>query len=261
MGLARVRVRRERPRALAWAVALALTMLAVYLITLPRSEAPDSLFASATVTRALTLPPVDAWCVSLARCDTPEEARVRAAALTDRGAAGVAARWDGAWLALAAAYDSQREAERVAGRIREEAGAPAEVVRLTAPAVGFNVTAPEAQLDDLSAADELLRSEADRLGALARQLDRGEVSAEAARTLCAVAAGEARGRLRALKRWPGADEDALCGALVHRLDVLAGLLDAAATAAPCPAATLSAHLRAAQLETLTATAIWQREQG
>ena len=104
MGMTRVRVRRERPGTLAWAVALALTMLAVYLLTLPRAEKSDSLFASATVTRALTLPPVDAWCVSLARCDTPEEARVRAAALTDRGAAGVAARWDGSWLALAAAY-------------------------------------------------------------------------------------------------------------------------------------------------------------
>ena len=50
------------------------------------------------------------------------------------------------------------------------------------------------------------------------------------------------------------------GDFVRRLEALTGLLDAAVSAAPRPTAALSARLRAAQLEILTATAIWQREQ-
>ncbi len=261
MSMTRVRVRRERPGALAWAVALAATMLAVYLLTLPAKRKSDSLFASATVTRALSLEAVDAWCVSLGRRDTPEAARALAATLADRGAAGVAAELDGAWQALGAAYDDRREAERVAGRIRAEAGLDAAAVRLYAPAVNLRVTAPEAQLDDVAAADALLRGQAAQLGTLARQLDRGETTAEAVRALCAVAASQVRERARSLRRWPERDEDRLCAPLAGLLETLSGLLDGPVSAGSATTAALSGLLRAARLETLLRLAAWQGSLG
>lgn len=255
MALTRVRVRKERPSALAWAVALALTALAVYLLTLPRAEEGDSLFASARVTRRLELAPVEAWCVSLARCDSPEAARIRAAGLTDRGAAGSVAELDGAWQVLGACYASQRDAQRTAERLRAREGMDASAVRLSVGAVSLRVTAPEAQLDAVAAGEALLRDQQERLGEIALQVDRGEAEPEAARALCAVAGSEAAEAARALGRFPGDDE--LCRGLAALLESRAALLDAVVGAGNRPAAALSGLIRCAQLEGLLGQVAWQ----
>lgn len=261
MAMARVRVRRDRPGAAAWAVALAATMLAVYLLTLPVREKSDSLFVSAPVTREMALGRLELWCVSLGRCGTAEEARILASGLSERGAAGVAADLDGAWQALGAAYGTQADAQRVAARLRDEAGLDAAALRVGAEPATLRVTAPEAQLDDVSAADALLREQIAALGTLASQLDKGEASAEAARTLCAVAASQARERARLLRRWPQADSDALCAPLAAQLEALSGHLDAAVNAGSRPIAALSGLLRAAQLEAFIGLVEWQSGYG
>ena len=255
MALARVRVRRERPTALAWAIALAVTALAVYLLTLPRPEESDSLFASATVTRQLTFGPIETWCVTLAERDTPESARLAAAGLTDRGAAGCVARHGNSWQVLGACFDSEREAGRTAERLRTAEGLEAGVTVLAAGEAVLRLTAPEARLDALTSGDALLRSQHARLGTLAAQLDRGEVSPEAVRALCAVAAGEAAGVAKALERHGLASEAcaSLAAALRDRADMLgSGFISDAAL----PRATLSGRLRCAQIEGLLAHIAW-----
>ena len=259
MAMTKVRVRRDRPSGLAWAVALALTALAVYLLTLPRAEEPDSLFASARVTRQMEAPPLEAWLVSLARCDTREAARVCAAGLAARGAAACGTELDGAWQVLGACFDSAREAERQAARLRAEEGLDASPVRLWADGTSLRVTAPEAQLDAVAAGLELLRRQNRELGALATQVDRGEAAPEAARALCAVAAGEAGGAARALTRFP--QDDRLCPGLEALLTARASMLEAV-SGANCPAgAALSGLIRCAQVEGLLGLAAWQAALG
>lgn len=260
MALTRVRVRRERPTALAWAIALAVTALAFYLLTLPREEEPDSLFASAAVTRQLTFGPIEVWCVTLAERDTPEAARVAAAELTDRGAAGCVARGGKGWQVLGACYDSEPEARRMAARIRASEGLEAGVTALAAGEAALRLTAPEAQLDALSAGDALLRSLHARLGTLAAQLDRGEASPEAVRALCAVAAGEAAGAAKALERAGRGSE--VCASLAAALRERARMLgDGFIGDASLPRATLSGRLRCAQIEGLLAHIAWQAARG
>ena len=255
MALTRVRVRRARPSALAWAVALAVTALAVYLLTLPRAEESDSLFASARVTRRLELPSMEVWCVSLARRDTPEAARICASGLAARGAAACVAELEDAWQVLGACYDSRREAVRTASRLRDEAGLDAAAVCLSAGAASLRLTAPEAQLDAVEAGLALLREQHARLGELALRVDRGEAAPEAARTLCAVAAGEAAEAARALERFAG--DDRVCPGLTALLAARASMLEAVSRSGGLPAATLSGLIRCAQIEVLAEQAAWQ----
>jgi len=250
MGMARVRVRRERPTAVALAVALCVTMLVVYLLTLGGRgpDAVQSVAAAPRVTRQVAFEALEGWCVCMARCDSPQEARLRASAWVSRGSAGYVAELDGAWLVLGAVYDGRREAERVAKRLADEAGIPAQTLRLEAARLTLRVTAPEAQIEAIAGADALLGSQGGRLGELALQLDRGEIGPDAARALCAVAATEASAAEGALAGIPGAADNALCAALIGRLDTLAQLQQVAAEGEGLPAATLSGMLRCAQVD-------------
>ena len=122
MNRTRVRVRRDRPGAAAWAIALVVTMLVVYLLTLDaaRPDVVESVSAAPRVTREIAFEPIEGWCVSLCDCESAEAARIQASAYTSRGAAGYVARVNGVWHVLGAAYETRREAERVAGKLRKE---------------------------------------------------------------------------------------------------------------------------------------------
>ena len=250
LNMTRVRVRRERPTALAVAVALCVTMLVVYVLTLD-AKGPDvvqSMAAAPRVTREITLEPLSGWCVSMARCNSQQEARLQASAWVGRGAAGCVRELDGEWRVLGALYDSRKEAERISKRLTDDEGIPAEAVPLEAKGIKLRVTAPQAQIEAVAGADALLRTQTRQLGSVALQLDKGEINADAARALCALAATEARETAGALAAIPGAGENVLCAGLMERLTELAQMQDTVAESALGDATALSGMLRCAQIE-------------
>ena len=251
LNMTRVRVRRDRPTALAWAVALAVTMLVVYLATLEaaRPDVAESVSAAPRVTREIEFAKLEGWCVSMARCDSAEAARLQASGATARGAAGDVAELDGAWHVLGALYDSERDARRIAARLKKDADIDAQVLRLEANGLKLRVTAPQRQIDAIAEADRLLRAQARQLGEIALQLDRGEIDDEGARTLCAMAASEAANAAAALDAIPGAAENRLCAGLIARLESLRSMQDAVAKAVRTGGASLSGLMRCVRIET------------
>ncbi len=250
MGVDRIRVRRERPTALAWAVALCVTMLLVYVLTL-NAGGPDvvqSMAPAPRVTRQIAFEALRGWCVSMASCDSDQQARIAASAYSGRGAGGYVARLNGRWAVLGAVYASEKDAARIVKRLRDDEGIPAEAVRVEAERVKLRVTAPQAQIDAIAAADALLREQTARMGEIALQLDRGEIRPDGARTLCAVAAEDAAAASRTLSGIPGAAENALCAGLIRRLDALSDMQKALSAATSEKGASLSGMLRCAQIE-------------
>ena len=250
MSMTRVRVRRERPTALALAVALCVTMLVVYVLTLEVKgpDAVESMAAAPRVTKEIAFDDLSGWAVSMAACDSPQAARLQASAWVGRGAAGCVRELDGAWHVLGALYDSRKAAERAAKRLSEEEGIPAEAIPLEAKGLTLRVTAPAAQIEAVAGADALLRQQGARLGEAALQLDRGELTCDAARALCALAATEAGRQADALAAIPGAPENRLCAALIALLWDMADMQRAAADATRADTAALSGMLRCARIE-------------
>ena len=244
-----MRVRRERPTALAWELALCVTMMVGYVLTLNagKPDVVESMAAAPRVTREIQFEALTGWCVCMARCDSDQAARLAASAYSHRGAGGYVTPLDGGWAVLGAVYDSERDAARIAQRLSEEAGVPAEAILLEAAPVKLRITAPQAQIDAIAEADALLRQQGGRLGEIALQLDRGELHPEAARTLCAVAAEEARGAAQALSAIPGAADNALCAGLIARLAALADM-ESTLSESLEQGASLSGMIRCAQIE-------------
>ena len=250
MNMARVRVRRERPSALAWSVALCVTMLVVYVLTLNASK-PDvvqSMAAAPRVTKEIEFEALTGWCVSMASCLSDQEARLAASVYGSRGAGAYVANLEGAWRVLGAVYESERDAQRIARRLSSEEGLAAEAIRLEAPSVKLRITAPQAQIDAIAAADALLREQTRQLGQVALQLDRGEIRPDGARTLCGLAAQDAAEAGRTLSGIPGAADNALCAGLIGRLDTLSEMQSALAASTGEKGATFSGMLRCAQIE-------------
>ena len=219
MGAARVRVRRERPTGVAVAIVLCVTMLMVHGLTL-NMKGPDvvqSMAAAPRVTRQIEFEKLEGWCVAMARCQSQQEARLQASAWTGQGAAGYVTELKDGWAVLGALYDTRKEAERVARRLREDEDIPAEAGQLAADGLTLRITAPQ-------------------------------IGADAVRALCAMAASEAGEAARGLAAVPGAGENALCAGLIERLDALAELQQAVADSEGPTGASLSGMLRCAQLE-------------
>ncbi len=253
MNMARVQVRRERPTALAVAVALCVTMLIVYVLTL-NVKGPDvveSMAAAPRVTRQIEFEPLEGWCVAMARCDSEQEARLQASAWVSRGAAGYVTPWESGWAVLGAVYASERDALRIARRLSEDEGLTAETLHMKAEGMTLRITAPQAQIDAVAAADALLRRQADQLGSVALQLDRGEIGPDAARTLCALAATEGGDAAKAIGAIPGAADNALCAGLYQRLLSLSEMHRTIAESTRAGGASLSGMLRCAQVACFT----------
>ncbi len=257
--MTRIRVRRDRPTPLAWAVALCVTMLAVYVLTLDIGgpDVVESMAPAPRVTREIGFDALEGWCVCMARCDTDQEARLRASATVNRGAAGYVTRLEDGWAVLGAVYESEKDARRIAARLADEADIQADVVPVRARAVKLRITAPQAQIDAVAGADALLREQTRTLGQMALQLDRGELRPDAARTLFAVAAGEAKEAAEALSAIPGAGENALCAGLIGRTEALGGLLEALSAQSGSGGAAYSGMVRCAQLENFVKQAEFQ----
>lgn len=222
--MAKVRVRRDRPTALSWAVALAVTMLAVYLITLsavPQAEdAAGSAVRGERVTLEATLEGVEMYFADLGCHGDAGEARIAAAQLAQRGAAGVVWTDAAGSHVLGAAYELEADAARIAARLADRESLAADVLRLSAGPVTLRITAAKADAEAVVQADKILRAQLAQTAGMALQVDRGELPAASARTLAAVSASELDGARRALAAIPGGADDAVCVGLTARLEAL-----------------------------------------
>lgn len=248
--MTRMQVRRERPTPLALAMALCVTMLIVYVLTLNpgKPDVVESMAPAPRVTRQIAFEPLEGWCVAMARCASEQEARLQASAWVGRGAAGYVTRLEDGWAVLGAVYASEKDARRIAKRLADDEGLPAEALCMKADGLTLRITAPEAQIEAVAGADALLRRQAEQLGSVALQLDRNEIGADAARTLCALAATESGDAAKALGGIPGAADSALCRGLYERLLSLSQMQQAIADNARAGGASLSGMLRCAQVE-------------
>lgn len=240
----RVKVRRERPSALSWAIALAVTMLAVYLMTLGVSAGDSARQASASrerVTREIAFEGMEQYFADLGTYDDPTRARIAASELAERGAAGVVIEEDG-WHVLGAGYALEADAARIAGQLSQQEGLSAGVRKRSAEGVSLRITAPEADVDAIAAADRILRAQLKQIASMALQVDRGEISAASARTLAAVSRSELDGSREALAAVSGAAENPVCAGLLSQLDSLCAALDAVARGS-LSGASLSGALR------------------
>lgn len=239
----RVRVRRDRPSAVTWAFAIAVAMLFVYLATLsvPARESENEP-ASARVTREIVLEPIEAAFVSICAYSDALNARVAAAELSLRGAAGYVYARGGEWQVLGAAYADFASARLQAEALCAREGLPASAFSLFAGGATLRVTAPERIVDAIVNADRALRAQLSQLGETADRLDRGKIGASQARTLAAVARSELIAAKDALE---DARENALCSALSEQLACAIRELDAIRTV---DSAALSGCLRLCQVQ-------------
>lgn len=246
----RVRVKRERPSLAAWIAALLITMLVVYLLSMDATKpvVVESVSTAQRITREVKLEAQQLYLIVMSKCVSEEEARIMAAGFTSRGAAGYVHEGDDGWYVLGAAYESEREAERVAGSLKKDEAIETEILIISADSVIMRITAPEIQISAIAQADEILRSQSFQLGNIALQLDRGEIKPAAARTLCGVAATEAHDGAVALEGIPGALENELCAALISQLKRLESMLKTVDQTTIIDAADLSGMLRCAQID-------------
>ena len=224
MAMAKVRVRRDRPTALSWAVALAVTMLAVYLITLiaaPKEDAAESAAVQGErVTVDATLEGVEMYFADLGCHGDAGEARVAAAQLAQRGAAGVVWTDAAGSHVLGAAYALEADAARIASRLAQREALEANVLKLAAGPVSLRITAAEADAEAVVQADKILRAQLAQTAGMALQVDRGELPAASARMLAAVSASELDAARKALAAIPGGADDPVCAGLSAQLEAL-----------------------------------------
>lgn len=254
-----VRVRRDRPSALSWALALAVTMLAVYLITLTapaaREEAAETAARGPRVTQELTLEGETAYFADLGCHADALLARTAAAQLAARGAAGVTYRDAEGIHVLGAAYRLEADAARIARQLSQREQLSAAVLELSAEPVSLRITAPEQDVQAIVDADSILHTQLKQIASMALQVDRGELSAESARTLAAVACSELDAARNQLEQISGAAEDTVCAGLLFQLERLSGGLEAVGHGAERGAA-LSGRLRSCHVDGLLNRIEW-----
>lgn len=242
-----VRVRRDRPSGLTLALALAITMLAVWLVTLSASQPSQEEDALARrVTRELTFPGVTASFTSLGEYPDASHARIAAAALAERGAAGYVRSAGGVCTVLGACYDSPDDAQRIADRLAANEQLSTGVLTLSAPGATLRVTAAESDCAAIADADAALRAQLSPLSQIALQLDRTEIESKQARTLAAVSRSELIAAREALSDVAGAADNPICIGLADQLDALAAALGEIARGSDTGAA-LAGRLRCAHV--------------
>jgi len=227
----RVRIRRERPSALSWALALAVTMLAVYLITLSapaQQEKTEKPSQTERVTTEITFDAYSVYFADLGCHEDAAQARLCAALLAERGAAGRLYSDAQGVHVLGAAYENESDAARIAAQLGESEGLAAGVLHLSAGEVRLRVTAPEADAQAIAGGYRILREQLAQAASLASQVDRGELTGTAARMLASVSKSEVRAALERLELVEGAAGNPVCTGLAAVLRGLADSFDLAA---------------------------------
>jgi hypothetical protein len=180
---------------------------------------------SPRVTREITLPSRKLYAACLGRYDSETTARVEAARLTARGAAGCVRADDGEFAVLGAVYDTQGDAGSVCRRISREEGMDATVLHCAADALKLRVTAGETQLTAMENAISMLERTPSELSELSYQLDSGEMAADTARALISVMYTSAAEVATGLETAARGTSDRFCLALCHLTDEICAALE------------------------------------
>lgn len=211
----RVRVRRRHARSLRLSALFLLAALIIYLVSLavgggaPAQEtaaeegAQTSVAAGPALTQQVSMAPLSVYLVELGAYGDDASARVEAARNARRGAAGYILQENGVYYVMGACYDDKTQAQDVAARLTVSEQISAQVHEKSAGEVLLRVTASQAQVDALAAADAALREAAGQMGQIAFQLDGGELNADQARARLEVLELDAREALEALRAAAG----------------------------------------------------------
>ena len=211
----RVRVRRRHARSLRLSALFLLAALIIYLVSLavgggaPAQEmaaeegAQTSVAAGPALTQQVSMAPLSVYLVELGAYGDDASARVEAARNARRGAAGYILQENGVYYVMGACYDDKTQAQDVAARLTVSEQISAQVHEKSAGEVLLRVTASQAQVDALAAADAALREAAGQMGQIAFQLDGGELNAGQARARLEVLELDAREALEALRAAAG----------------------------------------------------------
>lgn len=203
-------------------IAVALAYCA-YLTTMPApvmqavTAAGDN---SPRITREITLPARNIYAACLGRYDNEMDARIEAARLTARGAAGIVRADDGGYAVLGAMYDTQGDAGSVCRRLSREEDIDATVLVCVSAALKLRVTASETQLIAMESALSLLESIPGELNELSYQLDGGRMAADTARALISVMYTDVSNADAGLKAAARGTGDRFCLALCDLTDGL-----------------------------------------
>lgn len=221
----RVRVRRERPGGVVWAVAMMLVSLAVYLLTAAPSvksalsgeivpDTPEVTGAPAErVTRELNWEAPDGYLIQFGAYEYLDNARIEAARYVKRGAAGYV-HHEGVYRVMGAMYFTEEEANRVKEKLYEQENLNCMVYPVVSDPVTLRVTATEAQIDALNAAERAVLEGVEALGAMGFQLDGGAITAESAVAEIAAILGRVKSAEEALKARAGATPNAVAAGLI-----------------------------------------------
>lgn len=191
-------------------------VLAAYCAYLTTVPAPDILpdepekMVTARITREIDLPARSFYAACLGRYGDETQARVEAARLAKRGAAGCLREDDGEFAVVGAVYESQGEAISVCRRLEANEDIGAEVLLCASDAVRIRITAGEDQIFAMEGALQAIEEICPELSALSYGLDGGDMTADTARTLLGVLKTRAAEADDGLKLAAGNTQDRFC---------------------------------------------------
>jgi len=198
-----------------------------YLTTVPPPVALPAAAAVPTerVTCEITLPERTYYTACLGRYDDISRARVEAARLSGRGAAGNVMEEQGTYAVVGAVYDTQGEAAYVCRRIANVENIPAEVICSTSDAVRLRVTADEAQIGAMEDVIDILEEIPGELNTLSYDVDSGAKDVSVVRTLVAVLRKRADDALSTLVAKAGDTRDSFCLGLMEAAGNLSAAME------------------------------------
>lgn len=212
-------------RALALALALACAWAAGYArLGAPGPSTESQGSSGARQTRALEIGEYRFYAVQFGAFDSEADARALSESLSARGAAGYVLT-DTLSRAIGAAYTSRADADKVCKNLSLQ-GVDACIYEVCAPGVELRVTAEEPLLDAIEAALPQSERAIAALGALALELDRGNLSAHQAQLSLEDASQDARAALGELKARLGGRSHALTDGLLSELNAVCAACDA-----------------------------------
>ena len=144
--------------------------------------------AGERITQTVSMPALNGTAVRMDFCESARQARVSAAALTERGSAGYL-HYDGGWHVLGTMLDSAGEAEEMCGRLVRD-GVQADCYECEGRSLTLNLAGDAQQIAALTAAICAVDAAALQPCRIAAQLDGGQISQAHARGLIAALSGD-----------------------------------------------------------------------
>lgn len=189
-----------------------------YLGALPEREAAQvssGVVYGARETCEMDFPARNFYAACLGKYENAATARIEAARLAERGAAGYIRQDGEKFCVLGAVYENQGDADSVCRRIESMNDMEAEVVLCAADALRLRVTAGEGQISTMREALAVLNEVPPEMNKLSYSLDDGSMSADTARTLTSVLYTRCVQAAENLETAAGDTEDGFCVRLME----------------------------------------------